>query len=212
MKLKVNAPEKFIYLVRHGQTESNVQGLLVGSGKNPNLTTKGIKDAYMTGQNLKDVKFDVAYCSELTRTYDTASQLLCGAGQQYLKIQSEENLNDISWGEAEGYTAEEFMKLKGLTEFPDAFGNANDSSYVSPIKAESKYTFCKRFSNEMDNIMSENENSKNILIVGHSSMQYWLQQLFPEDTQQPLNNVGVTILKYSEGKYSLVEYNKSFIN
>ena len=200
--------ELFIYLLRHGQTYSNEQGLLVGGGGNYDLTEKGISDAVEAGTRLLDVPFHAVYCSTLGRTYDTAKYILQGAAQENLDIVQQEGLRDISWGDAEGYTVEEFMKEQQLTEFPDAFGSADDANFISPIHAESKYDFCDRFQKTLLQIARDNEEAGgNILVVAHSSMSFWLQQRFPEKAQGDLDNTSITIVRYQDGVWELLVYN-----
>ncbi|MFU0771743.1 MAG: hypothetical protein ACFWUH_09555 [Limosilactobacillus fermentum] len=55
-----------IYLVRHGQTYYNIYNKLQGWSNSP-LTDQGYQDAEKAGQRLKDVHFDAAFCSDLTR-------------------------------------------------------------------------------------------------------------------------------------------------
>jgi len=63
------------YLIRHGRTVWNEQGLLQGLG-NSDLTENGVKGAKLTGVALKDVPFVAAYSSCLQRTIDTAQHIL----------------------------------------------------------------------------------------------------------------------------------------
>jgi broad specificity phosphatase PhoE len=53
-----------IYIVRHGEREKE--------GENPNLTKNGILQAKYLAKNLKNIKFNEFYCSELNRSKQTA--------------------------------------------------------------------------------------------------------------------------------------------
>ena len=64
-----------IYLVRHGQTYYNIYNKLQGWSNSP-LTDQGYQDAEKAGQRLKDVHFDAAFCSDLTRAVETAQTIL----------------------------------------------------------------------------------------------------------------------------------------
>ena len=198
----------YLYLVRHGQTESNVKEMLVGGGGNYDLTKKGIDDAVALGERLKETPFVAVYSSPLGRAHDTAGHILFSAEQDETEIQIIEGLRDIHWGDAEGYTAQEFVEKYKLSEFPDAFGAADDATFVSPINAESKYAFCKRFEEALDNIVKENASTGgNVLVVAHSSMAFWLQQEFPELNLGDLENTTITILRYDGSIWELVMYN-----
>ncbi len=49
-----------IYIVRHGQTEWNVKGLLQGHADSP-LTQEGESQAKQIAQELRDVHFDASF-------------------------------------------------------------------------------------------------------------------------------------------------------
>ena len=198
----------YIYMVRHGRTYANEQGLLMGGDGNAELTPEAVDQAKAVGQALSDVSFDHAYTSTLGRTIDTASYLLEGAKQDDVARQQIRDLDDISWGDAEGYTRQQFMEENNLDEFPDAFGDTDDADFVSPIHAETKYHFYQRFNNGMQQIIDDIKPGENVLVVAHSSMQFWLEKQFPELEGQEIANLSVTVIKVSHGKMELVEYNQ----
>lgn len=198
----------YIYMVRHGRTYANEQGLLMGGDGNAELTPEAVDQAKAVGQALSDVSFDHAYTSTLGRTIDTASYLLEGAKQDDVARQQIRDLDDISWGDAEGYTRQQFMEENNLDEFPDAFGDTDDADFVSPIHAETKYHFFQRFNNGMQQIIDDIKPGENVLVVAHSSMQFWLEKQFPEVQGQDIANLSVTVIKVNHGKKELVEYNQ----
>ena len=198
----------YIYMVRHGRTYANEQGLLMGGDGNAELTPEAVDQAKAVGQALSDVSFDHAYTSTLGRTIDTASYLLEGAKQDDVARQQIRDLDDISWGDAEGYTRQQFMEENNLDEFPDAFGDTDDADFVSPIHAETKYHFYQRFKNGMQQIIDDIKPGENVLVVAHSSMQFWLEKQFPEVQGQDIANLSVTVIKVNHGKKELVEYNQ----
>ena len=51
---------------------------------------------------------------ELERAYDTAGLVLEGAGQD-LKVEKKSDLNELSWGDAEGMTWAEISEKYGVT-------------------------------------------------------------------------------------------------
>ena len=66
-----------IYLMRHGQTDWNIRHLFQGRTDIP-LNENGRYVAELTRDGLKDVKFDVAFCSPLCRAKETAQIVLEG--------------------------------------------------------------------------------------------------------------------------------------
>ncbi|MCC8139000.1 MAG: histidine phosphatase family protein [Lachnospiraceae bacterium] len=196
-----------LYFVRHGQTDTNVAGLLVGTSGNPTLTETGEEMAAQLGEGLSDITFDAAYASTLTRAYDTASLVLSAAGQGDLPITQLEGLQDISWGDAEGMTSDEMYEKFGISTPAEAFGDVDDAEFVSPINAESKYDFCERFEDAVFEILEAQEDGDTVLVVAHSSMDFFFQKYFPEQAGGGVENLSVTILRYEDGAFTLVDYN-----
>lgn len=60
-----------IYIVRHGQTPSNFAG--VYNSIEEDLNENGIEQAKALGEKIKDLDYEVIYCSPLKRTVHTAN-------------------------------------------------------------------------------------------------------------------------------------------
>ena len=60
----------------------------------------------------------------------------------------------------------------------------------------------------MQQIIDAIKPGENVLVVAHSSMQFWLEKQFPELEGQEITNLGVTVIKVTHGKMELVEYNR----
>ena len=90
-----------IYIVRHGETESNRKGVFQGR-VNSQLLESGFELARQTGRALADVRFDVAFSSPLSRAWDTARTVLDASGNADVPMQREDRLLEISMGTFEG--------------------------------------------------------------------------------------------------------------
>ena len=89
---------KKIYIVRHGQTDFNLKGIVQGSGIDASLNQQGRKQALQFFDAYKDIPFDKVYTSKLRRTRESVQEFL------NLGLPHEElaGLNEISWGTREG--------------------------------------------------------------------------------------------------------------
>ena len=67
---------KTLYIVRHGQTDLNKQGIVQGRGRNTDLNEEGRKQAGEFFEAYKNVHFDKIYISELKRTQPSLQQFL----------------------------------------------------------------------------------------------------------------------------------------
>jgi probable phosphoglycerate mutase len=90
--------EKEIYIIRHGQTALNAQGIVQGKGVNAPLNELGQKQAAAFYEAYKHVKFEVVYTSTLLRAIQTVAAFV-KAGIPHI---ADADLDEISWGEAEG--------------------------------------------------------------------------------------------------------------
>lgn len=88
----------YVYMVRHGQTEWNVQRKMQGRGDSP-LTELGIEQAQKTATLLESVNFDAAFCSPAGRAVSTANIILQGHG---VKAEVFDSFAEIDLGEWEG--------------------------------------------------------------------------------------------------------------
>lgn len=89
---------KKIYLVRHGQTDYNLKGVVQGSGIDAPLNATGRAQADSFYQKYKSVPFDKVYYSGLIRT----KQSVAGFLEMGIPSESLSELNEISWGKYEG--------------------------------------------------------------------------------------------------------------
>jgi probable phosphoglycerate mutase len=89
---------KKIYIIRHGQTDFNLKGIVQGSGVDISLNDLGRNQANAFFEIYKEVKFDKIYTSALRRTIETVHPFLnLGIAHEAFA-----GLNEISWGSNEG--------------------------------------------------------------------------------------------------------------
>ena len=65
-----------IYLVRHGRTTANKDGILAGRTKGIHLDNEGLKQVVKTSFALSDIKFKKAFSSPMERCVSTAEIIL----------------------------------------------------------------------------------------------------------------------------------------
>jgi broad specificity phosphatase PhoE len=89
---------KKIYLIRHGQTDFNLQGIVQGSGVDSSLNALGRRQAAAFFENYKDIPFDKVYTSNLKRSIESVQGFL----DLGLPHERHSGLNEINWGTREG--------------------------------------------------------------------------------------------------------------
>jgi probable phosphoglycerate mutase len=89
---------KKIYLIRHGQTDYNLRGIVQGSGIDAPLNDTGSAQAAAFYKAYCQTNFDKVYTSTLQR----AIQSVGGFIKDGLPHEQLAGLNEISWGDREG--------------------------------------------------------------------------------------------------------------
>lgn len=106
-----------IYLVRHGETVWNRQGRLQGQSDSP-LTLLGICQAEAIGEALRSrldgQPFEI-HASPLGRTRQTAAIITDMLGRDYMSIEFDDRLMEITLGDRDGYAGWKAM----ARDFPE---------------------------------------------------------------------------------------------
>ncbi|QIX60499.1 histidine phosphatase family protein [Hymenobacter lutimineralis] len=89
---------KKIYLIRHGQTDFNVRGIVQGSGVDSSLNEAGRRQAAQFFAAYGHIPFDKVYTSKLQRTHQSVQGFL----DLGLPHEQHGGINEISWGIREG--------------------------------------------------------------------------------------------------------------
>lgn len=103
-----------LVLVRHGQSEWNLKNLFTG-WRDPGLTEKGVGEARQAGKSLKDkdLSFDLAFTSVLSRAQDTLTLILEEIGQTGLETIKDQALNERDYGDLTGLNKDDARKKWG---------------------------------------------------------------------------------------------------
>lgn len=132
-----------VYFMRHGQTDHNKENKWMGTLDIP-LNGVGISQAYSSIENIKSLKIDIIYCSNLKRAIETS--ILIG-NEINLPIIKDIRLNERFLGQ-----------LEGMIKNPELLQNTDS------IESElSVFLRVKSFLEELPN-------NKNILIISHSAL------------------------------------------
>ena len=150
---------KKIYLIRHGQTDFNLQGIVQGSGVNSSINDKGKLQAQAFYDAYKDIPFNKIYTSALKRTTESVQPFI-DKGIPFVQM---EGLNEISWGKKEGQaiTLEEDAYYNWMLN-QWQLGNTNERIEGG----ESPEDVTRRQDSALNYIMSKTEEST-ILICMH---------------------------------------------
>lgn len=93
-----------IILVRHGETDWNLERRIQGGSSNPPLNERGREQAESLARRLEREKIQAVYSSPLKRGLDTARTI---ARCHKLEVATEPSLREIEAGDLEGATLAE---------------------------------------------------------------------------------------------------------
>lgn len=175
-----------IYIVRHGQTDYNVEGRYAGR-IDVELNETGKNQAKQIYEKLEDIKFDIVFSSPLKRAYDTAKTI---TNKEIIK---DERLIERSNGELEG-------KLKSEINIKIDFNDPNETR----MGIESITNFRRRIYDFFDDITTQYED-KNVLVVTHAGVGIYARCYFEGE---PIDNdyskyklKNCEVLLYGNNKY-----------
>lgn len=134
-----------IVLVRHGETDWNLERRLMGWKDIP-LNSKGREQAEILRDKLAGMHFDCCYCSPLSRTKETA-EIIC---KDKCNIVYDDNLKERFGGELEGTIV-------------DNWGDYKDNKTT-----ETHEEILRRAREFLETL--KNTNYQRVLVVGHNGL------------------------------------------
>ena len=147
-----------IYLIRHGETDYNVQGIVQGSGVDTDLNDTGRTQAGFFYEKYKTVPFDIALVSKLKRTWQTVQPFT----ERGLSQSIDARLNEINWGTHEGKKSTPESRIdyrRASTGWTN--GNYNERTEQGESAAE----LAERLTDFLTDLRTRTE--KNILLATH---------------------------------------------
>ena len=170
-----------IYIVRHGESVSNVKGVVAGHA-DYELTEEGEQQARILGEKLKHVHFDQVFSSDLIRAKRTAELITL---EKKLAIETTQVLRERNYGNFEGKTHKDLFAL---------FDSWNHLSYKQRLKqrpaenAESDEEVLARFITFLREI-SVTYPKKTILVSTHGGIMHaFLGHVSGKDRVQSVRN------------------------
>jgi len=195
-----------LYLLRHAESEANLNGILAGRDNSVNLSAKGFKDARKVAKELSKLEFKSIYSSPITRCQQTIEPLIQGLkGKQ---VQFEDALIEMDYGTWSG------KSLKQLSSKKEWALIQNQPSDFTFPKGESFSQMRKRLKDFLSSLIKEDGP---ILLVSHGDV---IKMALTLALDMPLNKfqnfivapASVSILNYSAEFKSVISTNNLIAN
>ena len=145
-----------LYFVRHGETDSNRDGIMQGQSINQQLNDRGVRTCLSLKNKLSSTSFDTCYTSPMLRAWSTA---LIIAGEKCI-VQEDSRLIERYLGDFEGKERAEY----DMSKFWDYELDSTDN-VVESIR--SLISRCRSF---LEYILDKYDDSSNVLIVSHAGI------------------------------------------
>ena len=187
-----------VYVIRHGQSEANLADLYAG-WLPVHLTDKGRQQAESAQVQLRDIRMDRVFCSDLQRAKETAA-IIFPENQE----EPTDALREIGVGRLEGLTVRECEE-----RWPEEYARAEAEQDFSFFGGESGVEMRERihgFLGEMEKIHAEH-----VAIVGHEgtvreTLNFALEQIIPLEHLR-IENAAVSVFEVSAGRWKLLRWN-----
>jgi len=197
---------KQIYIIRHGETELNRQGIVQGRGINSDLNDTGRTQAEAFYQKYKDVSFDKIYTSYLKRTWQTVQRFI-DSGLPWEKVSG---LDELAWGVWEGKPNTEESR-EAFREMLETWQNGDYSAHFEG--GESVQDVYDRLKAPM-NLLASRPEEETVLVCMHGrAMRVFLCLLLgmplKQMTEFPHQNTVLYKMGFENGKFSVLEFNSA---
>ncbi len=154
---------EIVYFV-HGTTNDNEENIATGWGISP-LSDLGLKQTKKLSQRLKDVHFDIVFCSDLKRATDSAN-IIWGSS---IQIVQDKRLRECNYGDLTGVKTSTLRKIME-NHIADPFPNGE-----SYIEVE------KRIRNFLEDLQTYHLGKK-VAIIAHQAPQLALDVILKDKT------------------------------
>lgn len=196
--------KKTIYIIRHGQTDYNLKGIIQGSGVDSDLNEKGRKQAASFFRAYHHIHFDKIYCSELKRTQQSVHEFT----EKGIPMEVLSELNEINWGMMEGLKASREQTLQYERIIKDWKAGLLDRTIAN---GESPNALQKRQAIGLKKIM-EKDSEKTVLIAMHGrAMRSFLSLILGTNLsdmdQYKHNNLCLYVVEYDGTAFKLKVHN-----
>ena len=180
-----------LYLVRHGETDSNAEGLWQGKHGDDPLNERGRAQSFAAAEALSDYATASAlYASDLRRAAETAG--IIGARLR-LAVQTHAGLREYGFGDLEGATTSEV-----LAKWKILLGQWRTDPSAKPPGGESAIEFTLRVGAALQEIVDQHQDEKVIVVAHGGSLSVGLAVLVgePDNWQDyQMSNCGISVVE-----------------
>lgn len=166
--------KKLLYIIRHGQTDLNLKGIVQGRGLNTSLNEMGRRQAAAFYEYYKEENFDKIYTSTLVRTHETVASFL----EQGIPWEQLEGLDEIGWGVYEGREQTPDV-MQGFTDLTEGWRSGKLDTCVEGGETPNQLAARQRIA--LDHILARPNEEKVLICMHGRAMRVFLCLLTDRD-------------------------------
>ena len=193
-----------IYLIRHGQTDWNLEGKIQGS-HDVSLNETGSKQAELLAMGMDKRPVVQIFSSRQKRALETAQAV---GRRQHVAVTVIDGLEEVEFGEWEGKTWDEISR-----EYPEEFKVwCTEPAEIVPPGGESRPQIYRRIGNALNEILRRSRGD--IAIVSHGAALAYMVSLMLEKElgdhdEIIVKNASISTVEYDRetGKFHMAEAN-----
>ncbi|KKM79662.1 hypothetical protein LCGC14_1347660 [marine sediment metagenome] len=176
-----------IYLLRHGQTEGNVHGIIQGQNDSP-LTQEGIDATKSRAEKLKGIIFDAIFCSDIERARKSLEILLKGLDIN-INVNYSAEIRELDFGRLTG---------KKIDDVKDIVLYHKSHTWKFYPDGESGDSLSKRVINFVETVLDKYK-GKTLLFMTHygvieTILKHYVEKL---DDRLNVNNYDIAVFCYN---------------
>ena len=189
-----------IILVRHGQTNTNIKGIIHAVKDDELLNNEGVRQMRETAEKLKNFSPTKVYTSNEKRTMQSGEVIAKKFG---IGLETLDEIGERDWGNFVGKQWQEVEKILNPMSLEERY------TYIPP-NGESWKSFESRLIKAVNKIVEENKN-KTTIIVSHGGviralMPYLLDMPKEESFKYNPDNASIVIFNHDNGKFTQQNY------
>lgn len=197
-----------ILMVRHGESRANAEGIAGGPTGDGGLTALGRAQAAALADRLVSSKelagASAFYCSDLPRARQTAEIIARGL-PAHLELLEEPGIAEISVGEGDGLTWQEFVNRFGAVDWDQ------DPTALNAPGGESLVGFHERSIATLRDLISRHPTEQIVLVTHGGFIEQALKHLWGVPAHQRLlpriENCSMTEIEFGDRLNRLLRYN-----
>lgn len=196
---------KTIYLIRHGETDYNRQGIVQGGTIDASLNETGYQQADAFWERYKNSSFEAVLTSRLQRTHQTVRRFI----ESGIPWEQFADINEMNWGSREGqYSTPEIMAEYEVIKARWSQGFYETRAHDGETALE-LFQRVKRF---VDHLGQRKENK--ILVCSHGRAMCAMMTVFQNEPLSEMNkyrheNTGLWIIRADTDRFWVEKSNST---